>query len=314
MKTKRTRIIILTILSIVIGMSIVVHFLLPETELEKVIRHYKEEQNEEKLAAARFLINNMEGSYSYSGEAYEIIRKAYKHLSLVSESERNITLKNKLDTLRNVPELTIEFDKDSIKADFLIKHIDFAYNVWKKSPWNKDVSFNNFCEYILPYKYSNEGISEFIEQYNKIYSPILDHIYFWEGNRYNAINANPVATSGESNNKNVGSVSLFPDSNKLTFNNIDNEKEGTKTLFIQYSNVKHWNKMMILINGKDTLYANLKPLNSLHDLPKRPLKIPVQLQRGLNTIEIAACDDTIAIDYIEIVPFEKYYRDDVNNK
>jgi hypothetical protein len=314
MKTKRTRIIILTILSIVIGMSIVVHFLLPETELEKVIRHYKEEQNEEKLAAARFLINNMEGSYSYSGEAYEIIRKAYKHLSLVSESERNITLKNKLDTLRNVPELTIEFDKDSIKADFLIKHIDFAYNVWKKSPWNKDVSFNNFCEYILPYKYSNEGISEFIEQYNKIYSPILDHIYFWEGNRYNAINANPVATSGESNNKNVGSVSLFPDSNKLTFNNIDNEKEGTKTLFIQYSNVKHWNKMMILINGKDTLYANLKPLNSLHDLPKRPLKIPVQLQRGLNTIEIAACDDTIAIDYIEIVPFEKYYRDDVNYK
>jgi hypothetical protein len=314
MKAKRIRIIILTILSVVIGLSIVVYFLLRETELGKVISHYEKEQNQEKLAAARFLINNMEGSYSYSGEAYEIIRKVYSGLSLVSESERNKTLKNRLDTLRYIPELIIELDKDSIKADFLIKHIDFAYNVWKKSTWNKDVIFNNFCEYILPYKYSNEGISEFIQQYNKNYSPILDHIYFGEGNRYNAINATPVSMSDESNNKNVGPVKLFPESKGLIFSNIENEGEGTKTLFIQYSNVKHWNKMRILINGKDTLYANLKPLNSLNDFPKRPLKIPVQLQQGLNTIEIAACDDTIAIDYIEIVPFEKYYRDDVNYK
>jgi len=313
METKRTRIITLIILSIVIGMGIIIYFMHSETELEKVISHYKKEQNEEKLAAAHFLIDNMEGSYSYSGETYEIIRKVYNGLSFVSESERNKTLKNKLDTLRYLPGLAIEYDKDSIKAEFLIKHIDFAYNVWKKSPWNKDVSFDNFCEYILPYKYRNEGISEFIGQYNRMYSPILDHIYFGEGTRYNATNANAVATSGRSNN-NIGPVKLYPESKGLIFSNVENEREGTKTLFVQYSNVRRRNKMRILVNNKDTIYANLKPLNSLHDFPKRPLKIPVQLKQGLNTVEIAACDDTIAIDYIEIVPFEKYYRDDANYK
>jgi hypothetical protein len=46
--------------------------------------------------------------------------------------------------------MTVAFDKDTIKADFLIYHIDFAYDVWKKSRWNKDVTFHHFCEYILP--------------------------------------------------------------------------------------------------------------------------------------------------------------------
>ncbi|MFA5327368.1 MAG: RICIN domain-containing protein [Prolixibacteraceae bacterium] len=316
MKAKRIRSIILTILPIVIGLSIVVNFLLPETELGKVIRHYKKEQNEEKLAAARFLIDNMEGRYSYNGEAYGLTRAAYSHLSLVSESERNETIKNGLDTLQYVSELTVEFDKDSIKADFLIKHIDFAYDVWKKAPWNKDVNFNNFCEYILPYKYNTEGISEFIEPYNKIYSQMLECIYFEGGNRYNAVNQDHEASSliKKKDNSSDALIRLLPDKNKLVFNNIENGKEGTKTLFIQYTNVKHWSKMKILINDKDTLYASLKPLNSLQDFPKRPLKIPVQLKQGLNSIEIAACEDTIAIDYIEIVPFEKYYGDDVNYK
>lgn len=313
MKTKKTRNRTLLIICIGTGLIIATYFLQPETESQKVIRHYKKEQNKEKLAAARFLIDNMDGYYSYRGEAYEIFRNVYEQLGFVSEPERNGILKNKLDSLRFVKELSTVFDKDCIKAEFLIKHIDFAYNVWKKSPWNKDVSFDNFCEYILPYKYSNEGISEFIEPYNKIYSSILDHIYFGEGDRYKAINHNSLGVSG-TNTKNDGPVVLFPDSNSLIFDNIECGKEGAKTLFIRYSNLKHWSKMRILINGKDTLYANLKPLKGLNDFPKRPLKLPVQFQRGQNTIEIAACDDTIAIDYIEIVPFEKYYRNDVNNK
>lgn len=56
----------------------------------------------------------------------------------------------------------------------------------------------------------------------------------------------------------------------------------------------------------------MKPLNSLNHFPKIPLRVFIELEEGQNTIELTACSDTLAIDYIEITPFEKYYTNDIN--
>lgn len=39
-----------------------------------------------------------------------------------------------------------------IKADFLIRNIDDAFEQWYESPWAQHVGFKDFCEFILPYK------------------------------------------------------------------------------------------------------------------------------------------------------------------
>lgn len=47
-------------------------------------------------------------------------------------------------------------DADIITPRFLIRQIDHAFKVWKRSPFARDLSFDEFKEYILPYR-SIEG-------------------------------------------------------------------------------------------------------------------------------------------------------------
>ena len=58
-------------------------------------------------------------------------------------------------------------DLQHISSDFLIHHIDYCFHVWQEYPWCKDIDFDTFCKYILPYTTSNcywEQASDFFEQ------------------------------------------------------------------------------------------------------------------------------------------------------
>jgi hypothetical protein len=47
-------------------------------------------------------------------------------------------------------------DVENLTADFLIAHTDAAFEAWRERPWAHDVTFDAFCNYILPYRSSNE--------------------------------------------------------------------------------------------------------------------------------------------------------------
>ena len=47
-----------------------------------------------------------------------------------------------------------------IESSYHIKKIDRAFQVWKSAPWYKEVSFEMFCWYILPYRVSDEQLVE----------------------------------------------------------------------------------------------------------------------------------------------------------
>jgi hypothetical protein len=49
------------------------------------------------------------------------------------------------------------FDPNQISYDFLVNTIEGAFAV-KDQPWNKNLSFDDFCEYILPYRFNNEPV------------------------------------------------------------------------------------------------------------------------------------------------------------
>ncbi len=316
MKLKPNILVIYSISALVLITILRVYLLHPKNEFDKVIQHYRQKGNNEKVEAARFLKKNARWHFSYTGERYEACREAYIHLGDVSESERNETMRKGLSSIKPGSVFRIEGDEDNISAEFLIKHIDFAYDLWKNSRWLKDVNFENFCEYILPYKYSNEEVSDYLEEYNKIYSPLLENIYFEGGVKYPAIDQNPDSSSIIKNRGNsyYTLVRLLPHSGSLTFKNIEIGQEGSKNLFIQYVNGNHKNTASIIINKRDTIKADLKALNSWYSFPNKRLKIPVHLVEGQNMIEIKDCQDTIAIESIEITPYEKYYLNDKNYK
>lgn len=121
-------------------------------ELEKVLHHYMDDP--EKLSASRFLIENMPAHYSYRGKD---IVKYYEYAKALFQSEQSP--KEQSDSLLHLSKKMFpNLDKDTIcdikiiKSDFLIKNIDMAFNEWKNRPWAKHLSFDEFCEWLLPYK------------------------------------------------------------------------------------------------------------------------------------------------------------------
>ena len=136
-------------------------------ELEKVLSHYQDSGL--KLDAARFLIENMPGKYGIvavnNNDGYKLFLKNIPSEDSVSWRTDSSVVSLMLDSVskRVMPQNRREDDIKSVRADFLIKHIDTAFNVWQESKFAKHYSFDDFCHYILPYRMGNEPLSDWME-------------------------------------------------------------------------------------------------------------------------------------------------------
>lgn len=149
------------------------------SELNKVIGYYKSLGDKEKLSAAYFLIKNMEGKYSeyynYNDKAYKLFHEG-KDANIDNRIQFRLEMERKIDSLSNpkFPPLLV-YDKDVITADYLIENIDLAFQVWQE-PWSRHFNFEEFCEYILPYRIRTEPISNWRGQFLKKYYWVKDSI------------------------------------------------------------------------------------------------------------------------------------------
>ena len=144
-----------------------------KVELEKFLFHYKDEPL--KLRAAQFLIANIPYYYTYTGEEVDSIKNLLKEVikvkGLIEDSVKVKWKKVKIDRSLKC------FDAHTITADLLIENIDLAFDVWKRRPWSKYYSFEEFCEYILPYRIKDEPLESWRKLYFQKYSSILDSLY-----------------------------------------------------------------------------------------------------------------------------------------
>ena len=125
-------------------------------ELKAVLRHYRTiDKDPEKLRAAKYLIANMPAHYSYRDTA--AINSYYsKALEILGTGPSPDWQR---DTLRQIGDreyagLTRNIipDVEVITADYLIYSIDRAFHEWRTRPWSRHLTYNEFQEWILPYK------------------------------------------------------------------------------------------------------------------------------------------------------------------
>lgn len=123
-----------------------------KVELEKVLNHYKNDSL--KYKAACFLIENMPGHYSYADDR---INSYYSEVDTVLTS-KTLSPDEKMKIVEQIamkyPRLNTKVIEDLqiIKADFLICNIDRAFKDWKEQRMLRHVTFDQFCEFMLPYK------------------------------------------------------------------------------------------------------------------------------------------------------------------
>ncbi|WP_287211379.1 discoidin domain-containing protein [Muribaculum sp.] len=123
-------------------------------ELEHVLAHFKGDSL--KLEAAKFLICNMPGHYSYADTA--IVNRYSSGVGLILERMKGADSKaiaaaiNRLAAKMRMDTLQIVSDVRVVTAGYLIRNIDEAFKRWRDTPWAQHLLFDEFCEYILPYK------------------------------------------------------------------------------------------------------------------------------------------------------------------
>jgi len=138
-------------------------------ELEKVLARYKNDSL--KYRAAVFLIENMP---DYASEEWGTLRQKQVDSTFTLKA-----FKNSSEAVRVMDSLQISFslisrnpDVTEIKSEFLINNIDKAFGLWN-APWAKHLNFQNFCEYLLPYRIDREPMEDFRSYLNVRYDSLF---------------------------------------------------------------------------------------------------------------------------------------------
>lgn len=120
------------------------------SELERVLVFY--EKDSIRLEATKFLIKNMPGHYSYKADEIDMYYDAVDSVLRVKcSTEAMLDTMEKVSLRYNRRYSTIS-DVEVVTAKYIIENIEEAFSQWKKGSWCTHISFQDFCEYVLPYK------------------------------------------------------------------------------------------------------------------------------------------------------------------
>lgn len=144
----------------------------------RVMTHYLEQNDEQKIKAAAFLLRHL--PYHKS-----------ENLLWLDENNNNTNF-NELayasygdalaafDTLKSKTKLhpqPVEYaDIEALNASFLIDNIDRAYEQWQKNSWSQQYNFQTFLEYILPYRSLTEPLQPWREEYCQFFTSTTSNL------------------------------------------------------------------------------------------------------------------------------------------
>ena len=144
-------------------------------ELEKVLNCYKKNASDSlKYRAACFLIENMPFYCYFDGEQLTNYKSYYAWLKACKGKAPQLVS----DSIKKIfgPMRDCEKKQDIMEIDsaYLCHNIDWAFKVWQEQPWGKNISFETFCEYLLPYRIDDEPLAYWRETYYEKYNSLLE--------------------------------------------------------------------------------------------------------------------------------------------
>lgn len=126
-----------------------------------------------KLQAALYLKKHSEYHYGITRRIFnaEEAKRIVKYASNDSVCRHHLdSIGCKIITKNNV------WDCDTITKEYICENIDLAFDSWK-NPWSRDISFDDFCKYILPYRNGDEELHDWRRYFKEKYeSTIADSV------------------------------------------------------------------------------------------------------------------------------------------
>ncbi|WP_443940010.1 hypothetical protein [Pedobacter sp. MW01-1-1] len=201
-------------------------------ELQAVLEHFKSDPNPQKLDAAKYLIVQMKYQYHKEGNSikrYDSLINVLGNLSIGRMEELGAiwdSLKRELKPPL-IDDTYSVCDLKRISAEDLISHINSAFNAWSK-PWARDLSYSDFCRYILPYKLVEEKPDKWMKELQQRYESLWS-VNFSENNSYK------MCLKVNARLKKDFKIRSFPSFVDLNFHDLDRLKSGKCFHATQYS-------------------------------------------------------------------------------
>jgi len=158
-----------------------------QKKFEKIIHHFGGKKNELKLKATFFIIENINDFGFYSGTQLDQYNALFEVLAAKPEDYKDKLpwYSTEIDKIFDSLELVYgkldpkmlyyKKDVDAFTVKSFIQYIDDAFEAWQ-NPWSQSVSFNDFCEYILPYRLGSEPLENWRPMFIKRYGHVLDSL------------------------------------------------------------------------------------------------------------------------------------------
>lgn len=181
-------------------------------ELEKVLTHYSRDPKDSlKRQAALFLIKNMPEHFSYNGQYLQNFKQAVD-TSVQDYLLKKVILMQPARYTRSRQQLQIEADIKHVKADYLIHNIEKAFQQWTTRPWLEGLSFNDFLEYLLPYRIGNETLDYWRDSLAPEQEKrIQEAIQYFDDRKYSVYNiSQQISDHAQAYQTNVSSVVDIP--------------------------------------------------------------------------------------------------------
>ncbi len=272
-----------------------------EKELEKVLMYFKDNSESLKYQSAKFLIENMPYYYSIYGESAEKYQTIYGFVSRLPMEVRGDAFNKTLEKLQPF-NFQRESDIRAIKADYLIKSINEAVDLWNSVGWNKNYEKKYFLNYILPYRISNEPLSMWRDSIAKIY-PYLGGKTFWSNRGIRFIAAENKfggCRVMEETSSLTGKSVLVENANQSVSFNILSDIPSSKLVNLRYNTSAVDTKAAVYLNGKLVDIVELEPTVSIHTFRSSRFWMPINLNKGNNELLIKAINNPFVIDYLEL--------------
>jgi len=158
-----------------------------QVELEKVIQYYSEHVEDSlKLKSAIFLIEHMPFYGSFYGTRVDSVDQYFEDIrepksSVINDKSRETI---SLEMLEKYSQQGLShsyiYDNKKVSFKYLVNNIEMAFRAWDNATWKDSVSFEQFCEYILPYRIRNEKLEYWR---NSIYENYLQDTSLYNSSR-----------------------------------------------------------------------------------------------------------------------------------
>lgn len=211
-----------------------------KTELKAVLKHYRTvDKDPEKLMAAKYLIANMPAHYSYRDTA-AINRYYSQALEILGTGPSPDWQRDTLGEISSdqFPGLTEDVisDVQIMTADYLINNIDHAFNQWRKRPWAQHLTFEEFRDWILPYKVTElQSLDAWREILSSYYSDSLSRVPPTDYERNTIYGAIEIARNEiQSNQYSIGHRVIWDPSDIIPLRSADTWKRMTFGSCMEY--------------------------------------------------------------------------------